>query len=54
MTSNQPVKNGCEVIYEMFYTWNCGFEILHGLNDILLSRQLWCAPGLSWGVLSER
>ena len=27
MSSNEPVKNGCEVIYEMFHTLNCGFEI---------------------------
>ena len=25
--SNKPVKNGCEVIYEMFHVLNCGFEI---------------------------
>ena len=27
MTSNEPVKNGCEVIFEMFHILNCGFEI---------------------------
>ena len=27
MTSNEPAKNGCEVIYEMFHILNCGFEI---------------------------
>ena len=27
VTSNEPVKNGCEVIYEMFHIMNCGFEI---------------------------
>ena len=27
MSSNEPVKNGCEVIYEMFHILNCGFEI---------------------------
>ena len=26
MSSNEPVKNGCEVIYEMFHILNCGFE----------------------------
>ena len=26
--SNEPVKNGCEVIYEMFHILNCGFEII--------------------------
>ena len=27
MSFNEPVKNGCEVIYEMFHILNCGFEI---------------------------
>ena len=27
VSSNEPVKNGCEVIYEMFHILNCGFEI---------------------------
>ena len=27
VSSNEPVKNRCEVIYEMFYILNCGFEI---------------------------
>ena len=27
MSSNEPVKNGCEVIYGMFHLLNCGFEI---------------------------
>ena len=27
VSSNEPVKNGCEVIYEMFDILNCGFEI---------------------------
>ena len=26
MSSNEPVKNGCEVIHEMFHILNCGFE----------------------------
>ena len=26
VSSNEPVKNGCEVIYEMFHILNCGFE----------------------------
>ena len=26
MSSNEPVKNRCEVIYEMFHILNCGFE----------------------------
>ena len=24
MSCNEPVKNGCEVIYEMFHILNCG------------------------------
>ena len=27
VSSNEPVKNGCEVIYEMFHILNCVFEI---------------------------
>ena len=27
MSSNEPVKNGCEVIYEMFHILNCAVEI---------------------------
>ena len=27
MSSNEPVKNGGEVIYEMFHILNCAFEI---------------------------
>ena len=27
VSSNEPVKNGCEVMYEMFHILNCGFEI---------------------------
>ena len=27
MSSNEPVKNGCEVIFKMFHILNCGFEI---------------------------
>ena len=27
MSSNEPVKNGFEVIYEMFHILNCGFQI---------------------------
>ena len=27
MSFNEPVKNGCEVIYEMFHILNWGFEI---------------------------
>ena len=45
MSSNEPVKNGCEVIYEMFHILNCGFEIyetfhisLH-IKDLCLQAQ---------------
>ena len=27
VSSNEPVKNGCEVMYEMFHVLNCGVEI---------------------------
>ena len=27
MSSNEPVRNGCEVIYEIFHKLNCGFAI---------------------------
>ena len=27
VSSNEPVRNECEVIYEMFHILNCGFEI---------------------------
>ena len=27
VSSNEPVRNECEVLYEMFHTLNCGFEI---------------------------
>ena len=27
MSSNQAMKNGCELIYEMFHILNCGCEI---------------------------
>ena len=26
VSSNEPVKNGCEVIYEMFHILNCGWS----------------------------
>ena len=32
MSANEPVKNGCEVIYEMFHVSNCRFEMFHVLN----------------------
>ena len=28
MSSNEPMKNGCEVIYEMFHILNCGFDFM--------------------------
>ena len=27
VSSNEPVKNGCEAIHEMFHILNCGFQI---------------------------
>ena len=33
MSSNEPVKNGCEVIYEMFHILNCGFELNQVRDD---------------------
>ena len=27
VSSNESVRSGCEVIYEMFHMLNCGFEI---------------------------
>ena len=32
MSSNEPVKNGCEVIYEMCHILTCGFEINCGFE----------------------
>ena len=29
LSTNEPVKNGCEVIYEMFHILNCGFKMKH-------------------------
>ena len=37
VSSNEPVKNGCEVIYEMFHILNCGFL----KSSKLWSSQLW-------------
>ena len=34
MSSNEPVKNGCEVIYEMFHILNCGYETFHISLDV--------------------
>ena len=31
MGSNEPVRNECEVIYEMFHILNCGFEIKYAI-----------------------
>ena len=27
VSSNEPARNECEVLYEMFHMLNCGFEI---------------------------
>ena len=32
MISNEPVRNGCEVICEIFHMLNCRFKINHGLT----------------------
>ena len=29
VSSNEPVKNGCEVIHEMFHILYCGYETFH-------------------------
>ena len=40
MSSNEPVKNGCEVIYEMFHILNCDD---HGLlNNELAHHHVPC------------
>ena len=31
MSFDEPVKNGCEGLYEMFHILNCGFEINRGI-----------------------
>ena len=35
VSSNEPVKNRCEVIYEMFHILNCGFEIKSQLSGFI-------------------
>ena len=36
MSSNEPVKNGCEVIYEIFHIVNCGFS-----NQVSYDRRIY-------------
>ena len=36
MSSNEPVNDGCEVIYEMFHILNSGFENELNLSGIRL------------------
>ena len=36
VSSNEPMTNGCEVIYEMFHILNCGFAIKLAMIFILL------------------
>ena len=31
MSSNEPMRGGCEVIYEIYHMLNCGFEIKYAL-----------------------
>jgi len=38
VSSNEPVKNGCEVIYEIFHILNCGFEIKRAMMQTLHAR----------------
>ena len=38
--SNEPVKNGCEVIYEMFHISNCGFEIKWAMIIAVMRSQV--------------
>ena len=40
MSSNEPVKNGCEVIYEMFHILNWGFEIKKAMIIAVLNAIL--------------
>ena len=30
-SSNEPVKNGCDMIHEMFHILNCRFEIKYAM-----------------------
>ena len=40
MSSNEPVKNGCEVIHEMFHILNCGFEIYETFHISLQNQEI--------------
>jgi len=40
VSSNEPVKNGCEVIYEMFHMLNCGFWSQVGCDRRSYERNL--------------
>ena len=33
MSPNEPVRNECDVIYEMFHILNCGFELNQVKDD---------------------
>ena len=47
MSSNEPVKNGCEVIYEMFHILERRFEILDAVVNCnyLTPKPLWNSGG---------
>ena len=40
MSSNERVKNGCEVIYEMFDILNCRFEMKHFIHHFSIVHTL--------------
>ena len=51
MSSNDPVKNGCEVICEMFHILNCGLEIKEAM--IVMHMQSACPWGRTPGQPGE-
>ena len=40
VSSNERVKNGCEVIYEMFHILNCRFEMKHFIYHFSIAYTL--------------
>ena len=54
VSSNEPVKNGCEVIYEMFHILNCGFEIKYRIYSCI-SRPPFSRSKIEfWGKTLQR
>ena len=51
MSSEEPVKNGCRGMYEMFHILNCGFEINCGI--VLGKKELRERTGVSSGGRQE-